>query len=465
MLEILIVIAAVVAVGFLIVKKVDAAAALFAVGVLLLVFAAALGHTGTGALKLKPSGNVFYDQLNFITAIFSNRFATTGLIIMMLFGFASYMTHIGANDKAVEILTKPLLGLKLKYLLVPVVFWVGSLLSLVVPSASSLAILLMATLYPAMVGAGISRLSSGAVIATTATIMPTPLGADNVVAAERLGYQLGDYVFGVHAKVSIPTLLIMGIAHYFWQKYMDGRALRRGLGQPDQSAGADVLGVPEAAVRKVPAYYAILPVLPLIFVLVPFLLETLGISSFKFALLPITIISLFIGVLVEIIRRRMLYDAVGDIKVFFRGMGDGAASVVALLIAAGIFVEAITQLGVIDSLVKSVEGVSGAGFILMLVFVGATILLVLLTGSGLAPFYSFIEVIPRIATQTGINGVLLALPIQFVGNLARAMSPVSAVVLIVAGAMKVQVTELVKRTVVPMGVGIVSSIALTWILF
>jgi len=27
------------------------------------------------------------------------------------------------------------------------------------------------------------------------------------------------------------------------------------------------------------------------------------------------------------------------------------------------------------------------------------------------------------------------------------------------------VTELVKRTVVPMGVGIVSSIALTWILF
>ncbi|MCP3424463.1 C4-dicarboxylate transporter DcuC [Rothia sp. AR01] len=465
MIELIIVAVAILATGYLIVKKVDAAVALLVVGLALFMVAPFLGHTDTGTFEVEPSGNAWYDQLQLATAIFSDRFANTGLVIMMLFGFAAYMSHIGANDKAVDLLTRPLLKLRVKYLLVPIVFWVGNLMSLVVPSASSLAVLLMATLYPMMVGAGLSRLTSGAVIATTATIVPTPLGADNVIAADRLALDLGEYVFSLHARVSIPTLVVMGVAHYFWQRWMDSRDARRGRTLVDEAAGGVGSVAAEDAPRgSVPGFYAILPVLPLLLVLVPYVLTTVGVIDFQVSLLPIVLVSLMAGLVVEAIRKRQLLPSLNDLKVFFRGIGDGAASVVALLIAAGIFVEAITQLGIIDSLVAATENIEGAALVLMLVFVGATILLVLLTGSGLAPFYSFIEVIPRIAGQTGINGVLLALPIQFAGNLARAVSPVSAVVLIVSRAMNANVIDLVKRTVVPMAVGIVVSIALTWIL-
>lgn len=92
---------------------------------------------------------------------------------------------------------------------------------LVLPSASSLSILLMATLFPILTSLEISPLAAAGVIATTATIMPTPLGADNIIA-ETFGMNIVQYVKN-HAMISIPTLLIMAITHYFWQKYLDSK--------------------------------------------------------------------------------------------------------------------------------------------------------------------------------------------------------------------------------------------------
>ncbi|MFP3490948.1 C4-dicarboxylate ABC transporter, partial [Staphylococcus sp. SIMBA_130] len=60
------------------------------------------------------------------------------------------MSSIGANDLTVQMLTKPVSKIKSVYLLVPIIFLLGNVLSLVIPSASTLAILLLATLYPVM---------------------------------------------------------------------------------------------------------------------------------------------------------------------------------------------------------------------------------------------------------------------------------------------------------------------------
>ena len=65
--------------------------------------------------------------------------------------------------------------------------------------------------------------------------MPTPLGSDNVAIAAELantaefaGLTASDYVFKYHAIVSIPTLLVMALAHYLWQRFQDKRAVSRG---------------------------------------------------------------------------------------------------------------------------------------------------------------------------------------------------------------------------------------------
>ncbi|HEY0188028.1 MAG TPA: C4-dicarboxylate transporter DcuC [Cellulomonas sp.] len=484
-----IVVLAVLAVGWMLAKRLNPTIVLLVTGTMLLVLAPLLGRQDFGSLTVPETGNAVLDQLSFVAAIFGNRLAGVGLVIMVLFGFSSYMSHIGANDVAVQMLTGPMLRLRLRYLLVPIVFWVGNLLSLVVPSASSLAVLLMATLYPTMVAVGLSRLTAGAVIATTATIMPTSLGADNVIAAERLGIDLVDYTFGMHARISIPTLFVIGIVHYFWQRFMDRRDARRALldSTEDASAVADDAGTAAGAVTAAgagsgtattttrpaaevaaetgptpPRWYAVLPLLPLLLVIAPRALAPFGVDV-SVSLVPVTLLSLMLVLLIELVRRRDLPAVFDDATVFVKGMGTGLSTVVGLVIAAGVFVEGITQLGVIDTLSDAVQNASSGTLILVLAFVLLMLVLTLLTG-GVAPFYSLVELVPRISASTGINGALLTLPIQFVGNLGRAMSPVAAVVIIVAQTIKVTPFRLITRTAVPMGVGIVLSTVLTLVL-
>lgn len=438
--------------GYLIAKNYDAKAVLFFAGLVLMFCAIALGHP-----ILKPADSTGLDWLDpfkQIKDIFIRQLGNVGLTIMVLFGFSSYMSHIGANDVTVHLLTRPLKKIRSPYLLVPVIFLLGNLLSLVVPSAASLAVLLMATLYPVLKVSGMSSLTAGAVIATTATIMPTPLGADNVIAAEKLGIPLVEYVLSYHAPISIPTLLLMAVVHYFWQKAMDRRQQASGVQNVDDAKLQINTDLP-------PAYYGIFPILPLILVLI----FGVFITSIKLGLVEITFICLALAIIVELMRKGHVKETTKEFSVFFTGMGTGLAQVVSLIVAASMLVEGLKVIGIIDALVDSVKHIDGVGSILMFFFSGAAALIGFISGSGLAVFYSFINIIPEITEKVGVNSVSVALPMQLTANLIRSVSPVAAVIIVIASITKSNPLEIVKRTSVPILSGIACCLLLSYLLF
>ena len=451
MLEIIIALLVVLGVGYLIYKKYNATIALAVGGIILLFAAVILGHP-----VLSPeetTGIVWLDPFKKVEISFLKNLGNIGLTIMTLFGFSSYMNLIGANEVAVDIMTKPLGKIKSKYFIVPVIFLLGNLLSLVVPSASSLAVLLMATLYPVLTKVGVTPLTAGAVIATTATIMPTPLGADNVLAAETFGMNIMDYVIA-HAKVSIPTLVIMAVAHYFWQKYLDKK----------QSLSTEVK-IDESKLAKLnnnlpPKYYAILPILPLILVL----FFNIFVKEVQIGLVSIAFISLIVAVILELIRKKDFVKVSNDINEFFKGMGNGLAMVVSLLVAASLLVDGLKALGVVDMITNSVQNLHGAGTILMLAFSGVTFLIGLISGGGLSVFYASVEMIPELAAAVGVAGPMIALPMQMVANLVRSISPVAACIIVVCSITGTNPMQIVKRTSVPILVGVVSTLILSVIL-
>src|SRR5690606_39249148 len=213
---------AVAAVIYMLLKKLDIKVTLLVVGMLLVVVAMFMGNLPTTQFS------EFMAPFNLIIDQFKAVLPRAGFIILILGGYTAYMSAIGANEVTVNTLTKPLKGIKSAWILVPIVFLLGNVLSLVIPSASNLAIILLATLYPVLRKAGMTSLSAAAVIATSATIVPTPLGSDNVAIAEELakhqafsGLTVTEYAFNYHALVSIPTIFLIAIVHYFWQKRMD----------------------------------------------------------------------------------------------------------------------------------------------------------------------------------------------------------------------------------------------------
>ncbi len=451
MLEIIIALLVVLGVGYLIYKKYNATIALAVGGIILLFAAVILGHP-----ILSPeetTGIVWLDPFKKIEISFLKNLGNIGLTIMTLFGFSSYMNLIGANEVTVDIMTKPLGKIKSKYVIVPVIFLLGNLLSLVVPSASSLAVLLMATLYPVLTKVGVTPLTAGAVIATTATIMPTPLGADNVLAAETFGMNIMDYVIA-HAKVSIPSLIIMAVAHYFWQKHLDKK----------QSLSNEVK-IDESKLAKLndnlpPKYYAILPILPLILVL----FFNIFMKEVQIGLVSIAFISLIVAVILELIRKKDFVKVSNDINEFFKGMGSGLAMVVSLLVAASLLVDGLKALGVVDMITNSVQNLHGAGTILMLAFSGVTFLIGLISGGGLSVFYASVEMIPELAAAVGVSGPMIALPMQMVANLVRSISPVAACIIVVCSITGTNPMQIVKRTSVPVLVGIAATLILSVIL-
>lgn len=452
MLEIIVSTLILVICGYLIAKNYDAKIVLFGAGLLLMFAAVGLGHPLLPAAQ--SSGLSWLDPFVQIKQIFISQMGNVGLTIMVLFGFSSYMSHIGANDVTVMLLTRPLSRIRSPYLLVPVIFLLGNLLSLVVPSAASLAVLLMATLYPVLKASNMSSLTAGAVIATTATIMPSPLGADNVLAAQKLGIPLVEYIVSYHAPISLPTLALMAVVHYFWQKAMDKRQQARGGLEEKEESLAVPTGLP-------PAYYGLFPVLPLVLVL----LFGICFTHISLGLVEITFVCLLLTIGVELLRKGNIKETSKEFAIFFTGMGTGLAQVVSLIVAASMLVEGLKAIGIIDTLVESVKHIDGVGSILMFFFSGTAALIGFISGSGLAVFYSFINIIPEITEKVGVNSVAVALPMQLTANLIRSMSPVAAVIIVIASITGSNPIEIIKRTSVPLISGIICCMTLSYLLF
>ena len=454
MIESLLVLVVLVVVAYLIVKNYHPALSLIIGALVLLACAWMLGH------PIYPAGEgtgvgLFDIFLKFKDTIIA-QVSSAGIVIMILFGYSGYMNAIGANQMAVNFLVKPLMKIKRKSLFVPVVFLIGNLMSLVVPSASSLAIILMSILYPMLASMGISSLTAAGVIAMTATIMPTPLGADNVIAANTLGYDVLNYVVW-NAKISLPSLLIIAVAQYFWQKYCDkkeGEAAYVSLNEE---------GLSKQKEFDVPKFYAILPILPLLLI-VGVGIAGMFIKGITMDIFVLTFISFFIAVLVETLRLKSFKKVQDTAVEMFKGMGQGFSQVVMLVVGGSLFTSAIQTLGIIDSIMASVEASSSAGIVTTLIFSGATTLFGILSGGGLAMFYAVIELIPGIAEKAGIDGILISLPMQMIANLTRTISPVAAVVMIVASTVGVSPIRILKRTSVPTIIGIIRVIVLSILL-
>lgn len=464
-IAIILTIASVAILCYMLSKKLDIKIILFALGLVLLYCGVFMGNK---IKVLQPVDSPILKPIQVMVDQFTTTLAGPGFVILLLAGYSAYMSYIGANDVTVSGLTSSMKNIKSVYILVPVVFLMGNILSLVVPSASNLAIILLATLYPVLRSTGMSRLTSAALIATSATIVPTPLGSDNVAIAAALHMPTTEYVFKYHAIVSIPTLLLMAVIQYFWQKHEDK------IDQHELSYEEELqqYGLKEAndetntisGNKGLRFIYGILPLLPIIILIIDFIV---GISHGKPATMSVqavTIISWIIAIFVELFHKHQAKQTLKDTNIFIKGMGS-AMGIVVLLVAAQTFVQGLNAIGIMRMIQTTMMHIKGAGILLPLIMVIFTVIIVLLSGSGVALTFALIPLIVPLAKSAGIAPQQLSVPIQLAGNLLRAVSPVAAVVLIVSGSTHLEPVQIIKRTSVPMIGGLIIMLILSfWLL-
>ena len=430
---------AIVLVAYYIVKGYSATGVLMFGGLVLLFISVLMGHSILPD-GVKSTGSTYFDILEYVKYLLGNRGGGLGLMIMVLCGFSVYMTHLGANDVVVKLVSKPLKNIRSPYILMVFAYFLACLMSFAVSSATGLGVLLMATLFPVMVNVGISRGAAAAICASPISIILSPTSGDVVLSAEISKIPLGEFAFGTALPVSIFAILGIAVAHFFWQRYLDKK----------EGVQVDRINADEIKTTA-PNYYAILPLLPIIGVLI--FDGKWGLPNLH--IVTVMVLCFIITATVDFLRSFNAKQTFDNLIVAYRGMADAFAGVVMLLVAAGVFAQSLSTIGFITNLIDSAQSFGGSAFFMMLVLAVITILATMATGSGNAAFYAFAELIPKLATQMGVNPAFLTIPMLQASNLGRGLSPVSGVVVAVSGMGKISPFEIVKRMSVPMLVGFI----------
>lgn len=394
----------------------------------------------------KTTGFIGFDLFKIIEETFKSNLMGVGLMIMVIGGYVGYMKSIKASDALVYVSMQPLsLFKKYPYIAAISIIPIGQLLFISVPSATGLGLLLVVSILPVLQSIGVSRLTAVSVISATTVFDMGPSSANTAKASELLKINNISYFVDHQLPVVVPMTIVLMVLYYFSSKYFDKRDERLGKNKTDKKISKERLKA------DVPLIYAILPLLPLILLVVFSKYIQLFDSLILLDTTTAMIISFFVAMIFELVRKKSFVAMFVNLKSFWQGMGNVFASVVTLIVAAEVFSKGLISLGVIDVLVDSSTqlGLSGIGIGIIITII--LFLAAMLMGSGNASFFSFGPLIPDIAAKLGVSPVKMILPMQLSASMGRATSPIAGVIIAISEIAGVSTFEVAKRNLIPLG--------------
>ncbi|NIZ46583.1 C4-dicarboxylate transporter DcuC [Entomospira nematocerorum] len=383
--------------------------------------------------------------LKIITQSIHNSFTNTAYIIMILFGYNTYMQHIGANDALIKIFTPKLRRIRHPYLLLMVSFIIASLLSTVITSAAALAILLLATLYPLLKEARLSSIAIGSIIVSSPGIMPSPLAIETSMSAQALQMSLVKYI-SLSYTITLPMLCIMALTHGLWHYFCDKK---EGL---LPARRLHHVQVEQLQISHLDTVKAILPLLPIIF----FIFFSLIPSNIDINIITMIFLATTVSILIDILLHKSIRSSLEKALYLWQGAAQGLIQVGSIVISAGLFTTMIKNSQIITYLSEILQistlGSIGIVFVLVLsiLTVGIT------TGSGLALYFGLAPLVPIFANIAHIEGWKLSTLLEVTAHSSRTFSHLAAVMIVTSQHLQITMPSLIKRTWLPVVLGLAS---------
>lgn len=431
-------------VAYSMLKKFNPQATLITAGLLLLAYASISGIAPVLA-DGKTQGALFFDLWQRFTEITNTRLGSVGLTLVSIAGVSTYLNHIGASQALVKATSRPVMAVKNPYVLLILVLIFVSLMYVFITGATSLSLLLMGTLYPVLRNAGISAKTAVATIVIPTAWEYGPGQINAVIGANAINVEIMDFVVNHQTIFQAMLLILIPLVNIVWQRHCD----RIDGYNPSEDRGKylETLEKQHDDNDTVPKFYALLPILPFIFL---FGFSSMVMKSITMTI-PIAMMStISICIIIEAIRFRSIQRAFDNFEAWLKGTGMIFASVLTLMIAAEYFSAGLTNIGAINTLIDTAKSFDLGPSGIVIVFSGFILLTAFITGSGNAPVMAFIPIVPQIATDFNVNPLLPLLPILFAAGIGRTMSPVAGVIITVSGMAGLTPIDVIKRTSVPM---------------
>ena len=438
--------------GILLMKRYQPQPILIGMGILMMYIAYEGSWINAILDESQSTGVLVFDAMDIVRITTSENVVSLGLMIMTCAGYAKYMEHIGAGTRLAHTFIKPLYRLNRPYIVLALMFLLNMGLSICVPNPLSLALLMMVTIYPVLLRLGVSPVGAAAVIATGHLMDVGPGAVSTLLIAKTLNIPVPNYFVGYQLRLYFLVAVVTAVAHFLWQRYRDCLDGPMDIG--------DCESIPEAPIG--PKIYMIFPLLPLCFILG---FSQYGLPGVKMNVTLAMMLAFGLALLAELIRHRNLRTVLKSTTVFFEGMGNQFSYAVTLIIGGQVFAQGLVSLGLIDSLVSALQTLSLNSVGLTSVMGGGMLGLSMVTGSNVAPLFTLVPLVPDIVSNLGLDPITTMLGMQNGASLGLFLSPISPVMVGVAGVAHIKSVDLLKLTSIPVLVALITSCVGIWILY
>lgn len=355
---------------------------------------------------------------------FSKSMKNANLIepIIAAMGFAMVLQITKCDQHLIYLLARSLKNLG--PLLVPGAVLATALVNTSITSAGGCSAAVGAILIPVLIGAGVHPAMAGAAVfaGTYGSPMLNP-GFGQIAIVADVAHSTPIEVISNHYHVVLILGLITAVS-------LTVVAFAKGEHKGYHSDTLDHLQD-----FKINYIMAIVPMLPLIILILG---STGTVPLFKkFAISH----AMLIGCVAAFLATRKNPAKIS--KAFFKGAGDGFATVFGIITMALVFVSGVQSLGIIDWMIQQM--IDNPAIAKISATVGP-FLLGVISGSGEAASIAFNQSVTIHADTLGLNALNLGSLAAISGALGRTMSPIAGCAIICAGFAKVNPLELVKRT-------------------
>lgn len=399
--------------------------------------------TGSSVLGDSTCGNNIIDVFEFARTKFVSTFTSNGIIMLPVFGYSIYMNKIGASELFALLGAQPVKKFKSPYYVgIPIGLILAALVRLAIPSHTGVCTLLLTTLFPVLVSAGMSKITAASVILIGSSFDWGP--ADSVTSilltnSDGVGsaMSLSDYAFTYQFKVFPIAIIVTIILLCITSKAFDAKD--GFVPEEMQTKHPKDLGLP--------MYYAILPILPLIFMILfsKFVISSITISAFGASFLSFVIV-----IILESINKRNVKDAIEESKTQFEGMGKCYIDIVSTISCASVFAGAINALGGFNVISSWIQKASISPILVLIIVVILCILMTAITTSSTAVLQALVPFAYSVSRATGQNIPWYLTPLMYATGAGRSVSPISPAPLVCAAQAGCDPIKLTKRCYIPL---------------
>ena len=402
--------------------------------------------TGQSVAGEKSDGFMWFDVFEMFNSSITGTFTMMGLLIMTVMAYSDFMTKIKASNMFAGIIAIPLSKIKWKAVVLVVAAELALLIHWVVPSGMGCFMVCMATLFPALLAVGCNPVTSAVTLLLGANTASGPASSLTLLSLSNVGSTATAADAFMSYGIVLPLIVVplAAIINVIWSTFVEKKGGDTGV------ADVPVLNIKELGV---PYWYALMPVIPLVLILI---FSKMVVGSIVIGITAAYILCFVVFFFVHLLvtkkgEKKDAYNQFG--QGFFEDMGLRFGQVVSIVVLGTFFGQAMAALGGIQIMINFLVGNLGLGYLPILIICFVLFFVMGALGGTSMAISVIMPVVGVAAATVGVSGdALTALAVVFTfgaGSYCLFAQPYDPKVLFISQMYKVDVMYVLKRTALP----------------